>query len=227
MKRGNLLLELAAGLFIAANWKFISGCLSVMLVVGFLMVLWQQAPWAFVIFVGLIVTALWVGFNGTRKRAAIGRVAVGTAPFGENIPDAIIPFVTSSPVLFGDERYSQRVVHTEKFLDNWRELLKVTESRDGTTLTNHTAELTCEPGNAENPQAVSVSFGSAILGYLPRTDSGLYFPLIMANGGVVRAKAKYKFNVAKNANDVWLDVRLPVRIMTAAELKALGLRQLG
>ena len=129
--------------------------------------------------------------------------------FGTALPQDIAKKVAISGLLAYDDSFKWRVVRSEDFAQNFEAILKEYEGRDGETVDEFQAQLVCEPANPLSPNAIAVSWGGLIIGYMAKLETPSLFAYIMNMGGMVQARGRLTFGIEDNTSKVRLDIEQP------------------
>lgn len=129
--------------------------------------------------------------------------------FGTELPQDIAKEVAISGLLAYDDSFKWRVVRSEDFAQNFEAILKEYEGRDGETVDEFQAQLVCEPANPLSPNAIAVSWGGLIIGYMAKLETPALFAYIMNMGGMVQARGRLTFGIEDNTSKVRLDIEQP------------------
>ena len=129
--------------------------------------------------------------------------------FGTELPQDIAKKVAISGLLAYDDSFKWRVVRSEDFAQNFEAILKEYEGRDGETVDEFQAQLVCEPANPLSPNAIAVSWGGLIIGYMAKLETPSLFAYIMNMGGMVQARGRLTFGIEDNTSKVRLDIEQP------------------
>ena len=129
--------------------------------------------------------------------------------FGTALPQDIAKKVAISGLLAYDDSFKWRVVRSEDFAHNFEAILKEYEGRDGETVDEFQAQLVCEPANPLSPNAIAVSWGGLIIGYMAKLETPSLFAYIMNMGGMVQARGRLTFGIEDNTSKVRLDIEQP------------------
>ena len=131
------------------------------------------------------------------------------ALFGTKLPEDIAKKVAISGLLAYDDTFKWRVVRSEDFAQNFEAILNEYEGRDGETVDEFQAQLVCEPANPLSPNAIAVSWGGLIIGYMAKLETPSLFAYIMNMGGMVQARGRLTFGIEDNTSKVRLDIEQP------------------
>jgi hypothetical protein len=129
--------------------------------------------------------------------------------FGAKLPDAIASKAATSGLLAFDDTFKWRVVRSEDYAQNFETILQEYEGRDGDVFEGFQAQLVCEPANPLNPNAIAVTWGGLIIGYMAKLETPSLFAYIMNIGGMAQARGRLTFGVADNTSTVRLDIAMP------------------
>lgn len=137
--------------------------------------------------------------------------ALSKTLIGSKLTDDLIRISKVAPKLAASEDFAFRVVHSDKFGENFDAVLREYEGRDGETVESFEVVLVCEPANPLNPNAVAVTWFGFVMGYLAKIESAEIFTFINSRGGLAKANAKMKFDIENNASAVRVDIQKPFR----------------
>jgi len=129
--------------------------------------------------------------------------------FGTKLPEDIAAKAASSSLLAYDDAFKWRVVRSENYAENFQTILQEYEGRDGDVFENFQAQLVCEPANTLYPNAIAVTWGGLIIGYMAKLETPSLFAYIMNMGGMAQVRGRLTFGVAENTNAVRLDIAMP------------------
>ena len=138
------------------------------------------------------------------------------ALFGTKLPQDIAKMAASSALLAYDTTFKWRVVRSEDFAENFKVILEEYEGKDGEVFEDFQVQLVCEPANPLNPNAVAVTWGGLIIGYMAKLETPSLFAFIMNMGGVAQAKGRLTFGVEDNSSTVRLDIAMPFSLAEAS-----------
>ncbi len=131
------------------------------------------------------------------------------ALFGTKLPEEVAAKVAVSGLLAFDDSFKWRVVRCEDYAENFKSIIQEYEGRDGETVEEFQAQLVCEPANPLSPNAIAVSWGGLIIGYMAKLETPSLFAYIMNMGGMVQARGRLTFGVEDNNSKVRLDIVQP------------------
>ncbi len=129
--------------------------------------------------------------------------------FGTELPQDIAKKVALSGLLAYDDTFKWRVVRSEDFAQNFEAILQEYEGRDGEVVEEFQAQLVCEPANPLSPNAIAVTWGGLIIGYMAKLETPSLFAYIMNMGGMVQARGRLTFGIEDNTSKVRLDIEQP------------------
>ena len=196
--------------------SFIRGCLGLFVGVVLAILLANAIGHIFfglltILFVCVVLVFIFVVLykNNAFKDQASG--VLSKTLIGRKLSEELMRIIPAAPVLAASDEFAWRVVHSDDFAENFDAILKVYEGRDGETVESFEAVLVCEPANPLNPNTVAVTWFGYVMGYLAKSESAALFAFIMKRGGMARARARMKFDLAENASAVRVDVQSPFR----------------
>jgi len=129
--------------------------------------------------------------------------------FGTKLPEDIASKAAASSLLAYDDAFKWRVVRSENYAQNFQTILQEYEGHDGDVFENFQAQLVCEPANTLYPNAIAVTWGGMIIGYMAKLETPSLFAYIMNMGGMAQVRGRLTFGVAENTNTVRLDIAMP------------------
>lgn len=196
--------------------SFIRGCLG--LFVGVMLAILIASAIGNILFglltlliVAGIIVFIWLYFYKDYLFKQKASAELSKTLIGRKLSDELIRISAVAPVLVPSDEFAWRVVHSDDFGENFDAILKEYEGRDGETVDSFEAVLVCEPANPLNPNAIAVTWFGYVMGYLPKSESAELFAFIMKRGGMARATARMKFDIADNSSAVRVDVQKPFR----------------
>lgn len=133
-------------------------------------------------------------------------------PFNGKLPYEVGMATETAIALGGDDQYSQRVVGTLGFSENFEDLRRYAGVPDGSTFEVQCA-LVIEPANPNSRHAVAVTCGGVVLGYIPEFESQSLFDFLKTQRGMARVNADIYFECASGRSAVELDLVRPYRIV--------------
>jgi hypothetical protein len=196
------------------NMGCIKGCLGFfvgVLIIGLLANAIGQAALALII-VLLLAGAAYIYYANYKisKETKFKQVSLlSDATFGTALPEDIASQAAATDLLAYDDAFKWRVVRSEDYAENFEALLQEYEGRDGEVVEEFQAQLVCEPANPLNPNAIVVSWGGRIIGYMAKLETPALFAYIMNTGGMAQARGRLTFGIAENNNKVRLDIAMP------------------
>jgi hypothetical protein len=129
--------------------------------------------------------------------------------FETKLPEDIAAKAAASSLLAFDDAFKWRVVRSADYAENFETILREYEGRDGEVIEDFEAQLVCEPANTLNPNAIAVTWGGLIIGYMAKLETPSLFAYIMNMGGMAQARGRLTFGIADNTNTVRLDIAMP------------------
>jgi hypothetical protein len=168
---------------------------------------------AFVVLVLLVVAAVGYGFYNnykiTKERKFNPVNMLRDVLFGTKLPEDIASKAAAANLLAYDDAFKWRVVRSADYAANFETILQEYEGQDGEVIEDFQAQLVCEPANPLNPNAIAVTWGGLIIGYMAKLETPSLFAYIMNMGGMVQVRGRLTFGVAENTSTVRLDIAMP------------------
>jgi len=195
------------------NMGCIKGCFGFIvgvLIIGVLINLGQAVFGIIVVLVVAVVAFLAYqkySISGPTKFKAVDQLS--DVLFGTKLPEDIAKKVAISGLLAYDNSFKWRVVRSEDYAENFKAILEEYEGRDGEVVEEFQAQLVCEPANPLSPNAIAVSWGGLIIGYMAKLETPSLFAYIMNLGGMVQVRGRLTFGVEENNSKVRLDIEQP------------------
>jgi len=158
----------------------------------------------------LVVTGLVVGGAVAMLRSQANKtdrlLAVG---FQGELPKPLQAAVLKAPLLVGDLSYGKRVIATDSYPHNWVELAEHMQF-ETSGRAEVMVDLVLQPTHPVEQQAIAVTLGGLVIGYVPRVEAVQLYEFIHKLGGVARVNANVYFDPIGGKNRVEIDWTLPL-----------------
>jgi hypothetical protein len=158
----------------------------------------------------LVVTGLVVGGAVAMLRSQATKTdRLLATPFEGELPQPLQAAAIRAPLLVGDFGYGKRVIATDSYPHNWQELAEHMQF-ETSGRAEVMVDLVLQPTHPVEQQAIAVTLGGLVIGYVPRVEAVQLYEFIHKLGGVAKVNANVYFDPIGGKNRVEIDWTLPL-----------------
>lgn len=163
----------------------------------------------------VVVLGVWIIYATLTKDSRVRKMVEEslTEPIGLELPKQVVDRVPSAVYLGGTKNPNMRIISNEPMHENWLAIAEELEVT-GKEKTNYVVELVCDPANEHRDNAVLVTMGGLVLGYVPNTDSQDLFDFLMGKGGIGRCNAEQTWDLKNNQFNLKYSLRRPLELVS-------------
>ena len=165
----------------------------------------------------VVVLGIWMIYATLTKDSRLRKVVEETLtePIGLELPQQVVDRVPKAVYLGGTKTPNGRVISDDSMTENWLAIAEELEVT-GKEKTNYVVELVCDPANEQRENAVLVTMGGLVLGYVPNTDAQPLFDFLMGKGGIGRCNAVQTWDMPNNQLSLKYSLRTPFELVSGA-----------